>query len=105
MQEFNTYEFINGMSTPIVCRFRKYDTLSDSILDHGRLLSFSRYKSVITSKDYTEACQNVYNSGYSIDDECPENLIAIIEQSSILHFYYHPKSFFSKSSKSYSLCG
>ncbi|MBX4267498.1 glucosaminidase domain-containing protein [Clostridium estertheticum] len=42
VQEFNTHEFINGVSTPMVCRFIKYDTLGDSILDHGRLLSFSR---------------------------------------------------------------
>ncbi|MBU3187511.1 glucosaminidase domain-containing protein [Clostridium estertheticum] len=69
VQEFNTPEFINGVSTPMICRFRKYDTLEGSILDHGRLLSFSRYKSVITFKNYKEACQNVYNSGYCSDKE------------------------------------
>ncbi|MBW9153480.1 glucosaminidase domain-containing protein [Clostridium estertheticum] len=62
----------------MVCRFRKYDTLGDGILDHGKLLNFSRYKSVITSKEYKEACQNVYNSGYGTDEEYPENLIGIV---------------------------
>ncbi|MCB2356115.1 hypothetical protein [Clostridium estertheticum] len=50
VKEFNIHEFINGVSTPMVCRFRKYDTIEDSILDHGRLLNFSRYKSVIITR-------------------------------------------------------
>jgi len=61
-QEFNTHEFINGVSTPMVCKFRKYDSLDDSLLDHRKLLSFSRYNSVITSKDYKAACQKIYKS-------------------------------------------
>ncbi|MBX4271769.1 glucosaminidase domain-containing protein [Clostridium estertheticum] len=34
VQEFNTHEFINGVSIPMVCEFRKYDALENSILDH-----------------------------------------------------------------------
>ncbi|MBU3158089.1 glucosaminidase domain-containing protein (plasmid) [Clostridium estertheticum] len=92
VQEFNTHEFINGVSTPMVCMFRKYDTLGDSILDHGKLLSFSRYKSVITSKNYKEACQNVYSSGYCTDEEYPEKLIAIIEQNKLYLYDCAPRS-------------
>ncbi|GCD11873.1 glycoside hydrolase family 73 protein [Clostridium tagluense] len=44
VQELKTHEFINGVKTPMVCKFRKYDSLEDSLLDHGKLLSFSRYK-------------------------------------------------------------
>ncbi|MBU3130424.1 hypothetical protein LGL55_18555 [Clostridium tagluense] len=57
----------------MVCKFRKYDSLDDSLLDHRKLLSFNRYKSVITSKDYKDACQNVYNSGYYTDTEYLKN--------------------------------
>ncbi|MBU3187669.1 glucosaminidase domain-containing protein [Clostridium estertheticum] len=92
VQEFNTHEFINGVSTPMVCEFRKYDTLADSLLDHGKLLSFSRYKSVITSKNYKEACQNVYNSGYCTDEEYPKKLIAIIEQNKLYLYDCAPRS-------------
>ncbi|MBU3179371.1 glucosaminidase domain-containing protein [Clostridium estertheticum] len=92
VQEFNTHEFINGVSAPMVCMFRKYDTLGDSILDHGKLLNFIRYKSVITSKDYKEACQNVYNSGYCTDEEYPEKLIAIIEQNKLYLYDCAPRS-------------
>ncbi|MBX4272147.1 glucosaminidase domain-containing protein [Clostridium estertheticum] len=73
VQEFNTHEFINGVSTPMVCRFRKYDTIEDSILDHGKLLSFTRYKSVITSKTYKKSCQNVDNSGCCTDGSTLKN--------------------------------
>ena len=69
VQELNTHEFINGVKTSMVCKFRKYDSLEDSLLDHGKLLNFSRYKSVITSKDYKEACLNVYKSGYCTDSD------------------------------------
>ncbi|WP_373687934.1 glucosaminidase domain-containing protein [Clostridium estertheticum] len=99
IEEFNTHEFINGVSIPMVCRFRKYDTIEDSILDHGKLLNFSRYKSVITSKDYKEASQNVYNSGYGTDYECRENLIAIIERNKLYVYDCAPRSEIAKNTE------
>ncbi|MBZ9626333.1 peptidoglycan-binding protein [Clostridium sp. FP2] len=99
VQELNTHEWINGVKTPMVCKFRKYDSLDDSILDHGKLLSFTRYKSVITSKDYKEACQNVYNSGYCTDTDYPKKLISIIEENK-LYIYDAPRSEISKNNSS-----
>ncbi|MBU3130416.1 glucosaminidase domain-containing protein [Clostridium tagluense] len=99
VQELNTHEWINGVKTPMVCKFRKYDSLDDSILDHGKLLNFTRYKSVITSKDYKEACQNVYNSGYCTDAEYPKKLISIIEENK-LYIYDAPRSGISKNNSS-----
>jgi flagellum-specific peptidoglycan hydrolase FlgJ len=96
VQEINTHEWINGVKTPMVCNFRKYDSLEDSLLDHGKLLNFSRYKSVITSKDYKEACQNVYASGYCTDHEYPKKLIAIIEENKLYIYDAAPKSEISK---------
>ncbi|MBW9159479.1 glucosaminidase domain-containing protein [Clostridium tagluense] len=71
----------------------------NSILDHGKLLSFTRYKSVITSKDYKDACQNVYNSGYCSDSEYPKKLMAIIEENK-LYIYDAPRSKISKKTTS-----
>ncbi|MBW9159457.1 glucosaminidase domain-containing protein [Clostridium tagluense] len=99
VQELNTHEWINGVKTPMVCKFRKYDSLDDSILDHGKLLSFNRYKSVITSKDYKEDCQNVYNSGYCTDTEYPKKLISIIEENK-LYIYDAPRSEISRKTTS-----
>ncbi|MCB2300813.1 glycoside hydrolase family 73 protein [Clostridium tagluense] len=99
VQELNTHEWINGVKTPMVCKFRKYDSLADSILDHGKLLSFTRYKSVITSIDYKAACQNVYNSGYCTDSEYPKKLISIIEQNK-LYIYDAPRSEIAKNTTS-----
>ncbi|MCB2289439.1 glucosaminidase domain-containing protein [Clostridium sp. CS001] len=96
VQELNTHEFINGVKTPMVCKFRKYGSLDASLLDHGKLLRFSRYKSVITSKNYKEACQNVYTSGYCTDHEYPKKLIAIIEENKLYIYDAAPKSEISK---------
>lgn len=100
VQELNTHEWINGVKTPMVCKFRKYDSLADSILDHGKLLNFSRYKSVITSIGYKEACQNVYNSGYCTDAEYPKKLMAIIEENKLYIYDAAPRSEISKNTTS-----
>jgi peptidoglycan hydrolase-like protein with peptidoglycan-binding domain len=96
VQELNTYEFINGVKTPMVCKFRKYDSLEASLLDHGKLLSYSRYKSVITSKDYKEAAQKVYDSGYCTDPEYPKKLISIIEENKLYIYDAAPRTKISK---------
>ena len=96
-QRFNTHEWINGVKTPMVCNFRKYHSLEDSILDHGKLLSFSRYNAVIKSKDYKEASQNLYKCGYCTDQEYGAKLIAIIEENKL---YYYDPMFRSKSTNS-----
>lgn len=98
-QEINTNEWINGNKTPMVCIFRKYDSLEDSIEDHGKLLTFTRYKDVINSNSYKEACNNLYKCGYCTDNEYAEKLINIIEGNK-LYIYdsyeskneYKPKS-------------
>lgn len=82
-QELNTQEWINGIKTRMVCTFRKYDSLEDSMLDHGNLLTFSRYKEVVNSNNYKEASNNLYKCGYCTDNEYPEKLIDIIEENKL----------------------
>ena len=80
----------------MVCKFRKYDSLENSLLDHGKLLCFSMYKSVITSIDYKEACQKVYTSSYCTDHEYPKKLIAIIEENKLYIYDAAPRPEISK---------
>jgi hypothetical protein len=87
-QEFNTHEWINGVKTPLVCKFRKYDSYDESLLDHGKLLSFGRYKLVISANDYKQVCQNLYKCGYCTDYEYAQKLIAIIEENKL--YIYDP---------------
>jgi len=92
VQELATQEIISGVITPMVCKFRKYNSICDSLLDHGNLLSYSRYKSVITSKNYKEACQNIYNSGYCTDTLYPKKPISIIEENKLYIYDVSPTS-------------
>ncbi|MBW9159325.1 MULTISPECIES: hypothetical protein [Clostridium] len=69
----------NGVKKTIVCKFKKYDYLDHSLLVHRRLLRLNRYKSIITCKNYEEACQKGYNSGYCMDNEYSKKFIALIE--------------------------
>jgi flagellum-specific peptidoglycan hydrolase FlgJ len=57
VQGFNTHEIINVVNTPMVCNFRKYDSLEASLLDHGRLLSFTRYKSGVFAYPHEKVCE------------------------------------------------
>jgi hypothetical protein len=51
-QDFTTHEYIKGVKTFMVCKFRKYDSIADSLLDHGKLLSNSRYCAVPLFVDF-----------------------------------------------------
>lgn len=64
IQQLKTHEWINGVKTPMICKFKKYKSIDDSLIDHGKLLAHSkRYKPVLLSKDYKEACRNLYSCG------------------------------------------
>ena len=70
----------SGSYYTITAKFRDYDSLSDSIVDHGELLSQDRYKPVIAAKDYKEACKQVKACGYATSHNYANNLINIIEE-------------------------
>ena len=75
-----TWEVINGKEIRVNAYFRKYDSLADSIIDHAKLLTLSRYKPVIAAQDYKEACRQVQACGYATDPNYASQLIGIIEQ-------------------------
>ena len=80
VQEFLTNEWINGVKTSMICKFRKYNSIEDSILDYGRLLTATRYRGVLNSEDYFEACENLYKSGYATDVDYTSKLIKLIQE-------------------------
>ena len=59
--------------------FRDYDSISDSIKDHGKLLTNERYQPVINSSNYKEACVAVRECGYATSLNYSSDLISIIE--------------------------
>lgn len=66
--------------------FRAYDCFNDSIEDHNKLLSLSRYKPVRDCTDYKAACQKVHECGYATDPGYPGKLIRIIEDNRLYEF-------------------
>jgi lysozyme len=74
-----TTEYMDGKPIKVQDWFRDYDSIDDSILDHAKLLSYSRYKPVREAKDYKEACYRVQQCGYATDIAYAQKLISIIE--------------------------
>lgn len=82
-QEFLTNEWINGVKTSVMGKFRKYNSIEDSILDYGRLLTATRYRGVLNSEDYKVACENLYKAGYATDVEYTSKLIKLIQENKL----------------------
>lgn len=74
-----TQEEENGKKIAIVDGFRVYNSQAESIDDHGKLLSGSRYKDVIAANDYKQAATAVKAAGYATDSTYTSQLIDIIE--------------------------
>lgn len=81
-----TTEWYGNKKQLVTSDFRAYDSFNDSIEDHNKLLSCSRYKSLIECKDYKAACQKVYECGYATDPKYPEKLIRLIEENKLYEF-------------------
>lgn len=76
-----TTEYENGKLVKTYATFRDYDSISDSIEDHARLLaSNSRYAKVISTSDYREANRLIREAGYATDPEYTNKLNSITEQ-------------------------
>ncbi len=83
VQQVKTHEYVNGEKIYIDANFRDYNSIYESLEDRFKLLSSSRYKKVIESKDYKEAAQEIYKAGYATDPNYPNKLIQIIEENKL----------------------
>lgn len=66
--------------------FRDYPSIDDSVADHAKLLSGSRYKNVIAAKNYREATLAVKQAGYATDPNYPSLLNGIIESNGLMQY-------------------
>lgn len=69
----------DGSTYQTVATFRDYDSISESIEDHAKLLTNDRYKPVLASTNYKDAARTVRECGYATDLEYTNKLINIIE--------------------------
>ena len=83
---FSTTEWYDGKKQVVNAQFRAYDSFEESIEDHNKLLSSSRYRAVRESKDYRAACREILNCGYATDPVYSEKLIKIIEENKLYEF-------------------
>lgn len=80
VQNLPTYEQnADGSSYQIYANFRDYDSIDDSIKDHGKLFTQDFYKPVIDAENYVDACRAVKNCGYATAVNYADSLINIIE--------------------------
>jgi peptidoglycan hydrolase-like protein with peptidoglycan-binding domain len=81
-----TTEWYDNEKQIVNADFRAYDSLNDSIEDHSKLLSNSRYKQVRECTGYKEACEKIYECGYATDPAYAGKLIKIIEENKLYEF-------------------
>ena len=75
-----THEYVKGKKIRIQATFRDYDSVSESIEDHAKVLTLDRYKGVLAAKDYKEACRQVKAGGYATGPTYDKSLINLIEK-------------------------
>lgn len=75
----STKEYSNNQWITIEAKFRKYDNINDSIIDHAKLLQKPQYAKVLATKDYKEAAYEVWKAGYATDPSYPQKIIERIE--------------------------
>lgn len=80
-----TREVVNGRSIRVNAAFRAYDSIADSVEDHGAFFTSTawrknNYRNVVGEKDYKQACYAVKAAGYATDPAYATSLIRIIEQ-------------------------
>lgn len=79
------YDKINF--TTITAAFRGYNSWLESIQDHTAfIVSNSRYKAVLTAKDYKTACYAIAQAGYATAPDYAQTLISIIEQYKLYEY-------------------
>lgn len=81
----NTHEYINGVKTPVVDKFMKYDSYEDSI--SGRADFFvknNRYHVLFGSEDPVAWAKGLQATGYATDPNYANKLIGIMNKEGLL---------------------
>ena len=91
-QELTTKEYINGKWIVTKGRFRVYDSWSDSIKDHTRLMmtgtdtNKQNYDRVVRANNYQEAARALQDSGYATDPDYAQKLISVIKTYKLYNY-------------------
>ncbi|MDO8651513.1 MAG: flagellar assembly peptidoglycan hydrolase FlgJ [Undibacterium sp.] len=78
-----TTEYVNGVASRKVQKFKAYDSYGDAFKDYAKLLTRNpRYESVIANaKDATSFAHGLQKAGYATDPEYANKLSRIIKQT------------------------
>lgn len=79
-----TWEYIDGRWLRGIARFRAYRSYNESIDDHARLLTSSRYQACLKATDAAAYAQCIHQSGYATDPQYAEKLITIMNRWGLL---------------------
>lgn len=82
-----TGETINGQNVTIKDGFRVYDSVMDSIIDHGKLLASPFYtKHTGSAKSADEYARAIHKAGYATDPSYSDKLIQIMRQNNFYQY-------------------
>lgn len=82
-----TWEVINGQNVTVMAYFRSYQSLTDSILDHGHFLrNNSRYAPAFRTSDPREFARAIHAAGYATDPQYANKLISLIDYNGLERF-------------------
>jgi hypothetical protein len=76
-----TWECIDGQYVKVQAKFRKYNSLDESLEDYAKLIGTSkRYAPVRSCKDYKCAAYQIKACGYATGHQYDKSIINVIEQ-------------------------
>lgn len=83
----STGEEVNGSHITIKDNFRWYDSVMDSIIDHGKLLAqpfYTKYTASATNAD--EYARAIHKAGYATDSSYADTLISIMKRDNLYQY-------------------
>ncbi len=84
--KMKTKEVVNGKTITVTAEFRVYDSPLESIKNHSKVLSASRYSGVKGEKNYRTAITIIKRGGYATDPGYVNKICKIIEQYGLTRF-------------------
>jgi len=81
-----TKEVINGQTITVKAEFRVYNSPLESLKNHSKVLSASRYSGIKGERDYRKAITIIKNGGYATDPNYVNTICKIIEQYGLTRF-------------------
>jgi flagellum-specific peptidoglycan hydrolase FlgJ len=77
----DTTEVFGGLHTVIADRFRAYNSLEESVVDHGRFLAGNpRYADAFKTRDPKEFAKRIHRDGYATDPDYCGKLAGLIDK-------------------------